>query len=111
VRETSGLAMSSRNLRLSDEEKTKAAGIFKTLEFIRDNIRPGELDALKTTAVTRLSTLGFKVDYVEIAQSGTLQPVGAWNGKDPLVALIAASINEVRLIDNLLLQNKAAIVS
>jgi pantoate--beta-alanine ligase len=111
VRDSSGLAMSSRNLRLSDEEKIKAAQIYKTLQFIKDNIQPGELRSLKANAGTVLTKQGFQVDYVEIGKSDTLEILDTWNGKDPLVALIAASIKEVRLIDNLLLQHKEAAVT
>ena len=46
---------------------------------------------------------GFKIDYVEIAQTETLAPVTNWDGNQKLVALVAASLNEVRLIDNMLL--------
>jgi pantoate--beta-alanine ligase len=108
VRESSGLAMSSRNQRLNDDEKIKATQIFKTLQFIKDNIQIGDLSSLKKQSVELLTNLGFKVDYVEIAKADSLEIVDVWNGNDPLVALIAASINEIRLIDNLLLHNKVA---
>lgn len=104
VREDSGLAMSSRNLRLNEEEKNKAAQIFRTLQFIQAGLRPGELVELKKNASARLSDQGFRVDYVEIANAGSLEIVDQWNGHDPLVALIAASLNQVRLIDNILLK-------
>ena len=51
----------------------------------------------------QLEDKGFKVDYVEIASAATLETVTHWNGNDKLVALVAAYINEVRLIDNMLL--------
>ena len=110
VREDSGLAMSSRNLRLNEKEKITAAEIYKTLHFINESVQPGELGTLKKQATARLTSLGLKVDYVEIAKSDSLEPADSWNGNDPLVALIAASINEVRLIDNLLLNNKVTTV-
>ncbi|MBL7721162.1 MAG: pantoate--beta-alanine ligase, partial [Chitinophagaceae bacterium] len=46
---------------------------------------------------------GFRVDYIEIADAKTLKAVNNWDGKKKLVALVAAFLNEVRLIDNLLL--------
>ena len=61
------------------------------------------LDLLKKQAVERLAASGFNVDYVEIADAETLQIAGQWDGKQKLVALAAAFLNGVRLIDNILL--------
>jgi pantoate--beta-alanine ligase len=103
VREPDGLAMSSRNLRLNDEDRLRASEIFKTLQFIKNNIDGGNIEELKKEAAIRLESKGFKVDYVEIADSGTLESVGKHTGQQQLVALIAAFLGEVRLIDNLVL--------
>ena len=103
LREPGGLAMSSRNLRLSTEEKERATLIYKTLEYIKTAIKPGDLTLIKKEAVSRLTTAGFKVDYVEIADAETLELAQNWDGKKKLVALIAAFLNDVRLIDNLVL--------
>ncbi len=103
LRESDGLAMSSRNLRLTDADRKKAPMIYKTLQFIQQNIRPGFLNDLKERAANYLTADGFKVDYVEIADASTLELMETWDGKTPLVALAAAFISEVRLIDNLLL--------
>lgn len=103
LRETGGLAMSSRNLRLTAEERQQAVKIFETLSFIKKEIRNGYLEDLKQRASDYLSAEGFVVDYVEIADADTLQLVENWKGKTTLVALAAAFLNEVRLIDNILL--------
>ena len=103
LREADGLAMSSRNARLTEVDRTKAVKIFETLQFIRQEIRSGNLDTLKKKATQRLIESGFKVDYVEIADVATLQIVDHWDGKQKLVALAAAFLNGVRLIDNVLL--------
>ena len=66
-------------------------------------MQTGDLVSLKKKAENRLSEKGFKVDYVEIADANTLQPVDHWDGKQKLVALAAAFLNQVRLIDNILL--------
>ena len=50
-----------------------------------------------------LAENNFRVDYVTVADAQTLEPVLQWNGLQPIVALIAAFQNEVRLIDNMLL--------
>ena len=101
-READGLAMSSRNVRLNSTERKQAVKIWSTLEFVKDNIKPGNINGLKQSAIQYLTTEGFKVDYVEIANINTLDPLDAWDGKEGYVILIAAFLNEVRLIDNLI---------
>lgn len=103
LRENSGLAMSSRNTRLNKDETDTAAKIFQTLQFIKQQLRPGDLKQLKNDAQSMLENSAFKVDYVSIANAQTLQEVNDWNGNTPLVALVAAYLGDVRLIDNLIL--------
>jgi pantoate--beta-alanine ligase len=102
-RELNGLAMSSRNARLNEIEKETAKTIYESLRYINDNIALDNINQLKSEASEMLSSKGFKVDYVEIADINTLTSVKTWDGVTPLVALVAAYLNEVRLIDNLLL--------
>ena len=103
VREPDGLAMSSRNMRLNEAERKSATEISKTLFYIRENITPGPLTDLKQTALKRLEAKRFKIDYIEIADASNLEPVDVWNGKQKIVVLTAAYLNEVRLIDNMIL--------
>jgi pantoate--beta-alanine ligase len=103
MRESDGLAMSSRNMRLNEQERKLAVKISDTLTFIKDNLKNGYLNDLKERARNFLTTEGFKVDYVEIANADTLEAMENNDGKTKLVALIAAYIGDVRLIDNLLL--------
>jgi pantoate--beta-alanine ligase len=103
LRESDGLAMSSRNVRLKEDERKQALYIYKTLTFINDNLRPGDLETLKQTATQNLSDAGFKVDYVEIADASTLRLLDSWDGQTKAVAVIAAFLGDVRLIDNMLL--------
>ncbi len=103
-REKNGLAMSSRNMRLSEEERIKATAIFKTLRFIKEQMQRGDLTLLKKQAESRLGEKGFRVDYVEIADAGDLKIVDIWDGKQKLVALAAAYLDQVRLIDNVLIE-------
>jgi pantoate--beta-alanine ligase len=103
-REAGGLAMSSRNLLLDEKESKQAEKIAETLSFIRKEVRPGYLNDLKERGRQYLEAEGFRVDYVEIADAQTLCPVENWDGRIPLVALVAAYLNGVRLIDNMLLQ-------
>lgn len=101
LREADGLAMSSRNMRLDEDERKKAAAIYRSLNMIKENAATEKPAELKMKAQLILEEAGFKVDYVEIADAGNLSPVNSWVQKN--VALIAAYMNEVRLIDNLVI--------
>ena len=103
VREADGLAMSSRNLRLNEVERKKAAAISQVLEFVKEGLKTGELTRLEIEASTMLAAKGFKVDYFEIARADTFELVNEWDGKTKLIALTAAFLNQVRLIDNMML--------
>ncbi len=103
VREPDGLAMSSRNMRLNNEERKKAVKISEVLFFIKKEIKSGYIEDLKERAVNYLSAQGIKVDYIAIATADTLEVLENWDGKCPIVALAAVYLNEVRLIDNMLL--------
>lgn len=103
LREPDGLAMSSRNVRLNEDERIKATAIFRNLSFIKENLTTGDLKGLKETALRNLSEAGFNVDYIEIADANDLSIIDDWDGQKKLVALAAAFMKEVRLIDNILL--------
>jgi pantoate--beta-alanine ligase len=90
-------------MRLSATERAKAIKIFETLSFLKEQIKPGDLTQLKQTAIKNLSDAGFRVDYVEIADAGNLAILNQWDGNQKTVAVIAAFLGDVRLIDNLLL--------
>jgi pantoate--beta-alanine ligase len=107
LRETTGLAMSSRNMRLTEYGRKHALKIFETLSYVKNNIKPGDLRALKQVATDQLTHAGFKVDYVEIADAGNLEIMNNWNGHCKLVVVVAAFLEEVRLIDNLLIHTNA----
>ena len=103
VREADGLAMSSRNKRLNAEARKNATEISKALLFVKENIKKGETEDLINTAFSHLSSKGFKIDYLKIAEAETLSEVNDWDGKLKIVVLAAAFVNEVRLIDNMLI--------
>jgi pantoate--beta-alanine ligase len=100
-REPSGLAMSSRNLRLNEEEKIRAAAIYESLTFLKKNLATGPLHDLKSIALQKLTESGFHTEYLEICLSKDLSIIDTWDGKSPVVALLAAFMGEVRLIDNM----------
>ncbi|MEJ8819645.1 pantoate--beta-alanine ligase [Lacibacter sp. H407] len=103
LREADGLAMSSRNMRLNEEQRTTAAAIFQTLSQMKVELKQGPLSDVKKRATAFLELKGFRVDYTELAHADTLALLDHWNGTDPVVAVIAAYLGEVRLIDNMVL--------
>lgn len=101
LREPNGLAMSSRNQRLNKEEKDIASKLYKTLQQIKSNLAAGNFSNLKKEAIIKLERAGFVVDYLEIAKMPTLEIVEDCDTHGKYIALIAAFLNNVRLIDNL----------
>lgn len=112
VREADGLAMSSRNMRLSEEERKKATAIYRGLTLIKEEWREGGgkdgAEAMLSPARAILEEAGFRIEYISIAEAGTLEPIGNGVGIETTseggaVTLAAAFLGEVRLIDNMLL--------
>ncbi len=100
LREPDGLAMSSRNRRLAKEERLRAPEIFRTLTEMAGRLKKDSFGDIMENARQHLEEQGFRVDYIEIRGTDLLQ-VKSWNGSKPLVLLAAAYLNDVRLIDNL----------
>ncbi|MDB5252945.1 MAG: pantoate--beta-alanine ligase [Flaviaesturariibacter sp.] len=105
LREKDGLAMSSRNRRLTPADRAKAIRMSQVLVGIRDRFASTPPRTLEQTAITELTEAGFKVDYVSISNRHTLLPLEP--GDPAAVALVAASLGPVRLIDNLVLDSSA----
>lgn len=103
LREPNELAMSSRNMRLTTEEKEKASAIYKTLIMIKENAGNETPLVLKQKAQIMLAEAGLKPDYIEIVDANNLSVLHEWDSGKKTVALAAAFMNEVRLIDNILL--------
>lgn len=101
IREKSGLAMSSRNSRLSHEQKQQALDIIHTLTWVKAYIYSIPLDQLREEAMYRLGK-NLKPEYFEIADVQTLEPKSSLVSKEDAVILAAAWCGDVRLIDNLL---------
>lgn len=102
LREPNGLAMSSRNRRLSDKAREHADGIFLALSHLKINLKPGSLIPILEESKTILVNKGFNIDYLVIAHAETLEIVSTYNN-EPLIALAAATLDDVRLIDNMIL--------
>ena len=103
LREEDGLAMSSRNTRLLPVDRINATTISKALRYIKENLKAGDTKKIKDEAKEKLLQKGFLIDYIEIANADTLELIENWNGKEKIVALAAAFLNNVRLIDNMVL--------
>ena len=100
VREASGLAMSSRNERLSAAERDTAANIYRILNESRnltDKMSPGELTQWVTDEVNNAG--GLSVEYFDIADRETLITIDRWQPES--IGCIAVFCGEVRLIDNI----------
>lgn len=103
LREPDGLAMSSRNLRLAPADRQRATAIYRCLQKVKMDLQTLPAATLEHRAEAELSAAGFLVDYVSVRRASDLQP--ATNGQEPRVVLAAASLNGIRLIDNLVLDN------
>ena len=101
VRESDGLAMSSRNQYLSEAERRLAPRLFQALQQMAARVRVGEADytALGREAMDTLAAAGFKPEYVEVLDADNLEAPA--EGR-PRVVLAAAWLGKTRLIDNLL---------
>lgn len=101
IREIDGLAMSSRNLLLSDRARTRAPALFEEMEAVAEGLRAGKPFAdLHTTALARLEAAGFtKVDYLDLRAADDLTTLNAPTRPARLFA--AAWLAGVRLIDNI----------
>lgn len=101
LREESGLAMSSRNMRLRAAEKEDALIIWKTLLFIKENKLKYAPQELQEKAIAFFNQGKLELEYLEIVDSETLTQAIDWKSSN--VCCIAAYCGKVRLIDNLLL--------
>jgi pantoate--beta-alanine ligase len=102
-REPDGLAMSSRNIHLSADERQRALILSKTLKWVRDNFNNNNITQLKTAAELMIkSEPGVDLEYFEIADGDTLRPANKSTKK--IIALVAAKVGKTRLIDNIVLK-------
>ncbi len=100
-----GLALSSRNMYLSAEERAEAPALFRALNQVAEEVRAGHLDVfqLEHKAMDELAARGWKPDYISIRKRSDLQPPNAGDlaQGEKLVVLAAAKLGTTRLIDNL----------
>ena len=102
VRETDGLAMSSRNVRLSPDERKAAPIIFQNLSKANDLIQAIGIERAKNEMIGAIEASGlFKVEYLEIADAESLQPVKTISKETKSRVFIAVKASTTRLIDNM----------
>lgn len=103
VREPHGLAMSSRNVRLSTTAREEAGIIFKTLKKTAANLKQGEPEACLKIAIDELNHQpDFKVDYFELLHAKNLKPVKKIKKNTDYILITSVIVEGVRLLDNLL---------
>jgi pantoate--beta-alanine ligase len=104
IREEDGLALSSRNAYLTEEQREQATAISRALRAAEQAARGGEtsVDALVEAARDELRNSGIEPEYVEARHAEDLSPVAELNGRPVLVA-VAARVGRARLIDNVLI--------
>ena len=102
-RESDGLAMSSRNRRLTEPQRVVAGIIYQCLVSIQSKQNISSFAIVKKECEDLLSAKGFAPEYVALAEANDLTLLDDYKKDTPMVALIAAKIGEIRLIDNMLL--------
>jgi len=105
VREADGLAMSSRNVRLSGEGRAVAPAVHQTLVTMRDAVARGERSAMRLViagAVLLKRHPEIELDYLQVVDPATLEPLDTV--EPGARAIIAVTIDGVRLLDNLALR-------
>jgi pantoate--beta-alanine ligase len=104
VRAQDGLALSSRNARLNTLEREQATVLYRALLRAQELafLRPVD-EVIRAATSVIASAPGVILDYFGIADHDDLAPVASWGDRDRAVALVAAQVGPVRLIDNLTL--------
>ena len=104
MREEDGLAMSSRNVRLTKANRAKSPILFQTLSFVKKNQNKYKVKTLEKKALKMLTIRSFRPEYFSIVDGKTLAPVTDISKHKFVVACTAVWAGEVRLIDNMILK-------
>jgi pantoate--beta-alanine ligase len=101
IREESGLALSSRNIRLSTTELQKSLVIYQSLMFLKKNFTSDHLEELINKVQNLYKDIdGVALEYIEVREQETLK---AYENSGKAIALVACKVGETRLIDNMML--------
>jgi pantoate--beta-alanine ligase len=105
VREPDGLALSSRNVRLSPDERRRATALSRALRAAEAAIGAGERDAAAIGATARAAMGDVEPEYLALVDPDSFQPVQNLNGR--VLVAVAARIGDTRLIDNTIIHTAA----
>jgi pantoate--beta-alanine ligase len=100
MREADGLAMSSRNTRLTPAHRAIAPLINQTIKTIASNTENRSIAESKEWGLKQLSDAGLKPEYIDVCDGKTLKSLANWDDSDQIVVLAAAWAGNIRLIDN-----------
>jgi pantoate--beta-alanine ligase len=103
VREQDGLAMSSRNRRLTEPQRALAGLIYQCLVSIQAKQNTDKFQLVQKECMDLLTQKGFQPEYVALADAGDLTLLNDFDPNRKMVALIAAKLGGIRLIDNMIL--------
>jgi pantoate--beta-alanine ligase len=102
VREEDGLAMSSRNQRLSPAQRKEAPFIYNTLKGAKTKTNDYSVEDVKLWVTKKINSNPFmEIEYFEITNSKDLQPISNWNDSEETMGFIVVNMGDVRLIDNI----------
>lgn len=100
IREPNGLAMSSRNERLTPKQREDASIIYNTLNLAATLAKEESVEDLKNWIIDTINSVG-EVEYFEIVDSDNLSPINKWSDSDNIIGCIAVYFEKIRLIDNI----------
>ena len=104
LRDINGLALSSRNIKLSVKSKTVASNIFKNLNFIKSNFHKSSIENLISTATNNINSFDqMNLEYLEIAEENKLVPTNMIKSEKKYRAFASVFVDGIRLIDNIAL--------
>ena len=104
IREDDGLAMSSRNVYLAPDYRKNALALFQSLNKARDEFNEKSIRQIKRDAIAFLNaSVGIEAEYFEIYNARTFEPVSSKRTEN-LIALVAARVGKIRIIDNMILK-------
>ncbi len=105
IREMDGLAMSSRNVYLSSEDRRNALALFKALTKAKADFDKLSIPQIKQNALDYLlKAPGIETEYFEVYNADTFEPASS-KQTDNIIALVAARVGKIRIIDNMILSN------
>ena len=104
VRESDGLALSSRNVRIEPADRAMATSIYQVLNMAKQQLGDRSIGDIKEEAMTELTRSGLRPEYFEIVDGASLEAVTEPDEHEQIVACTAAWLGEVRLIDNMILR-------